>query len=128
MIFRIDLLFEALILELFIEVIREVNYPSSDTDWANNWDCRWSCYWRCDRQCRSRIEFHGHCRSDDRNFEFCRTILGNEYDNTTHSISIYACSCIFWFFWHRDWDTCPFYPSDESVIIETALFVADCSI
>lgn len=30
-------------------------------------------------------------------------------------------------FWYGDWNTHSFYPSFESVIIETALFYADCS-
>ena len=32
-----------------------------------------------------------------------------------------------WLFWHGNWNTCPFHPFDECVIIETALFYADCS-
>ena len=116
-------IFEALIVEFFIEVIREATIRLPAPIGPTIGIVGGLVIGRCDCRCRSRIEFDGHCRSDDSNFQFCRSVCGNEYDNTTDSISVYACSFLVWVFWHRYWDTRPFYPSDEFVFIETALFV-----
>ena len=46
--------------------------------------------------------------------------------NTTirTEISIYGCRNDFWFFWHGNHDTPPFYSSFKCVIVETALFIS----
>ena len=39
--------FEAVILEMLIEIIREASISSSNTDWSNDWNCWGPCDWGC---------------------------------------------------------------------------------